>query len=190
MRNSLGSKLVIFFFLFIAAVSLGLGGHSFANEATTDFQDQKYLGAETEETEDLDKGLSITGYFFRMVIALAVTILMAYIVMRFLQRSKVLIQADSQWIQIYDQSSLGQNKGVYLIEVAGKVLVVGAGQESVNLLAEITDENTIKAIREEESFRVVTSSKKPEAPQFKTHIKEQIAKIQSLTSSSFKGKDD
>jgi flagellar protein FliO/FliZ len=68
---------------------------------------------------------------------------------------------------------LGQSRGVFVVEVAGKFLVLGVTDHSVNLLQEITDPEAI------ERLRITTPSLPPN--QFDAVFKRQLASLQQMS---------
>jgi len=49
--------------------------------------------------------------------------------------------------------SFGTNRGIYVVEIAGKILVVGVTNHSINLLQEITSESDIQKIKDDWEIR-------------------------------------
>lgn len=89
------------------------------------------------QTGALD-GPSPAGAALRVVLALAILVPAAYLV------TKAFSRQASRWakgraVRVIDTAVLGPNRSVHLVEVAGRVLVVGATPEQVTLLSEISD---------------------------------------------------
>jgi len=64
---------------------------------------------------------------------------------------------------VLEHRFLDAKRALYLIEIAGKILVVGSGGEELNLITEITDEDQINRIYE----RVNTRTNQYQSPDFK-----------------------
>lgn len=78
----------------------------------------------------------------RVLLALAIVLPLVYLVAKGLSRHA------TRWtkgkaVRVIDTAVLGPNRWVHLIEVAGRILVVGATPERVTLLSEISEPERI-----------------------------------------------
>lgn len=88
------------------------------------------------------EGPSIAGATLRVLLALAILLPAVYFVTKLLSRQA------SRWtkgkaVRVIDSAVLGPNRSVHLIEVAGRILVVGATPEHVTLLSEVSEPDRV-----------------------------------------------
>ncbi len=79
----------------------------------------------------------------RMVLVLAAVIAVVYGIFYLLKRSSKGRFVQNDAIRVLGSQSLPNNRSMYLVEVGSQVFLVGAGGDSVNLIAEITDRETV-----------------------------------------------
>lgn len=116
--------------------------------------------------------LSTIAYVLTLVVTFAVVIALAYFTSRFLgQRMGRFSAAGDNRVLV--SLPLGQNRGVYVVEVAGKFLVLGVTDHSVNFLQEITDPAMIEKLR--------TTALPAPASQFDTVFNRQLASLQQMS---------
>jgi flagellar biosynthetic protein FliO len=100
---------------------------------------------------------STTVYFLRVLGSLAVLSLLIYLVVWFLRRlsrHSGILDGISRWrlgsgrrhMRLLETMSLGPTRGLHLLEVAGRILIVGSTAGSVTLIAEVTDRESVEAI--------------------------------------------
>jgi flagellar protein FliO/FliZ len=82
----------------------------------------------------------------RMIVVLAAVIGLVYGVFYLLKRGGrgKIVQNDA--IRLLGAQSLPGNRSMYLVEVGSQVFLIGAGGDSVNLISEITDKETVDAM--------------------------------------------
>lgn len=80
-----------------------------------------------------------TGDFVRMVVVLAVVLGAIYLLFRFVRRGAAGRLGNSELIAVLGSRSLGGNRSLHLVRAAGGYYLVGAGDQAVSLVAEITD---------------------------------------------------
>lgn len=85
--------------------------------------------------------------FVRMILVLALVVVAIYGFYFLLRRNKKQDQGDSDIIKLLASRTLPGNRAVHLLEVGKHVFLVGNAEQSVNLLAEITDQESIDDIR-------------------------------------------
>jgi len=71
----------------------------------------------------------------------------------------------SSSIDVLEKTALGQNRELYLVDVAGKALLLGATASSISVLTEITDPETL------EGLRTKPQPSLPSAEPFLTYLK-------------------
>ena len=76
-----------------------------------------------------------------------IVLVLAYVSSRFLGR-RLASGGSGRHIRLLDQLPLGPNRGLFLVAVAGKVLVVGLAEGGVNLICEIQDPETVRSLVE------------------------------------------
>ncbi len=97
-------------------------------------------GTEAEQLRSLST-FSVAGYVFRIIISLAFILAITYFVMRILKKQCSIQQRQKNWIRIFDYQGLAANRGIYLVEILGKVYVLGASEGQISILAEIDQDD-------------------------------------------------
>ncbi len=92
--------------------------------------------------------------FFKMIIILGIFGGGFYYFYRFVSRKTGIGVFGSDAIRVLSAVPLGQNKYLQVVDLAGKVLVIGVSDNGVNLISEITDRDQIDRIR-------IMSTRKP-----------------------------
>ena len=69
--------------------------------------------------------------------------------------------------------SLGTSRAVYVVEIAGQILVLGVTDHTINLLQEITDPVAIEKIKNQPHY--------PGANQFEAIFQRQLVSLQQLS---------
>jgi len=90
--------------------------------------------------------LSTLAYLLSLLLTFALVIALAYFASRFLGQ-KIGRFAATGDNKVLLSLPLGANRGIYVVEVAGKVLILGVTDHSVNLLQEITDPAVLEKLR-------------------------------------------
>ncbi|TVR90698.1 MAG: hypothetical protein EA428_07760 [Spirochaetaceae bacterium] len=106
---------------------------------------------EAEAQPELE-GESFSAFGFwdlaRMILVLGFVIGSIYVVFYLLKRSSGRrIGGGAGLLRIVDEHALAGGKSLHLIEVGRQVFLVGAGDDSVGLISEITDDETLDTIR-------------------------------------------
>lgn len=98
--------------------------------------------------ESTDSGVSPFTFWdlLRMVLVLAVVVGIIYLVFHLLKRASNGKYTDSDLIRIVGSQTLPGNRAIYLVQVGTQIFMVGAGSESVTLLGEITEKETVDAM--------------------------------------------
>jgi len=155
--------LLVIFFVGVDSV----GGTAYAAEPTGE-----YLQYQESKPAVYSSGLSTLTYIFSLLVTFAIVIGLAYFAARFLGH-KMGNRLSSGRHRIIATLPLGTNRGVYIVEIAGKFLVLGVTDHGINVLQEITD------IGEIEKMKAQPISV-PEA-QFDKVFQRQLASLQQLS---------
>lgn len=123
-------------------------------------QESENKEAETPSAEEKSTDTNKPSFLeslFRLLIGLGVVILLIFYISKWAKR-KTGFANPNQFITNIGGVPVGQNKQVQLIKIGKRYFLIGVG-ENVDLLTEITDEETIEQI---ESSGIGTEEKKPE----------------------------
>lgn len=86
------------------------------------------------------------------LLMMAGVLVLAYYTTRWLGR-RSLAQSGSKMIQVLDRAPLGQDKSLVVVKVAGKVMLLGASQNSIRKLCDLENvEDYLPAEKVPESF--------------------------------------
>lgn len=115
---------------------------------------------------------STLAYMFSLLITFIVVIGLAYFTSRFVGQ-KMGQTAASGDNKVVFTLPLGPNRGVYVVEVAGKFLVLGVTDHTINLLQEITDP--------EQTEKLQTLKPAMPANQFDMVFQRHLASLQQMS---------
>ncbi|MFX3618471.1 MAG: flagellar biosynthetic protein FliO [Sporolactobacillus sp.] len=87
---------------------------------------------------------SMLGIFLRLILALIIVLALIYLLYHFVAKRSGKFRS-RQALQNLGGVSVGSNRSVQLVQVAGQILVVGVG-DTVQLLKEIDDPQTVAAL--------------------------------------------
>jgi len=150
-------SLLVFMMIFFLLIPLSIAQTD--KEAVPLEEERGYLGKELllEAKTDLyeeDAGLklpSVGEVAFRMIFFLFIVLFLMFGVFLLLQRFLVKAPVDKNLnqdvIRILCHRKFDTKKGVYLVDVLGKILVIGSDFERLNLITEITDPEKIAQAR-------------------------------------------
>lgn len=112
------------------------------DESTLTFDDSQ---EESRDAQVDGEGLRSfgAGDFLRMVLVLGLVVLSIYVLFYFLKKAGGQGQRSDRTLRILGTTTLQGSRAVHLLEVGGRVYLVGSAEQSVNLLSEITDRETI-----------------------------------------------
>jgi flagellar protein FliO/FliZ len=85
--------------------------------------------------------------FFKLIIVLGLLIGAAWSIIKLFGR-QVNTRMQGTWLHLVDEVLLGQNRGLVLCEVAGKIYALGVTDHSINLLFELNDPQLVQEISE------------------------------------------
>jgi flagellar biogenesis protein FliO len=90
--------------------------------------------------------LTVAGLIFKLAIVLGL-IYLTVLGLRFVSNRGRAGLPSSGAITVLDKTALSQNRELYVIDVADKVLVLGATANSISVLSEITDAEAVEELR-------------------------------------------
>lgn len=90
--------------------------------------------------------LTIAGLLFKLAIVIGL-IYLTVLGLRFVSKRGRVGLPGSGSINVLEKTALAQNRELYLIDVADKVLLLGATANSISVLSEITDADAIEELR-------------------------------------------
>lgn len=90
--------------------------------------------------------LSTTSYILSLLITFLVVLGLAYFTSRFLANKMTGVIASPN-SKIYTTLPLGPNRAIYVVEIAGKFLVLGVTEQNITLLNEITSLSEIERLK-------------------------------------------
>jgi flagellar protein FliO/FliZ len=82
-----------------------------------------------------------------MLLVLAGVVGVIYLLFVLLKRGARGRYPENQLIQLLDYQSLSSGRGLHLVDVGGRVYLVGSAENGVNLIAEITDQESLDTIK-------------------------------------------
>ena len=87
-----------------------------------------------------------TGDFVRMVVVLAAVLGAIYLLFLLLKRGARVRGGNGAGIAVLGSRSLGGSRSLHLVQVGRGVYLVGATDQALNLIAEVTDQDSIDAL--------------------------------------------
>lgn len=115
--------------------------------------------------------LSSIAYIFSLLVTFGVILFLAYLASRFLGQKMGSLSAANGG-RILSSLPLGANRAVQVVEIAGKVLVLGVTDHTIMLLQEITDETEIARLKDRPAVTV--------QPQFGTLFERHLTSLQNI----------
>ena len=114
-------------------------------------------GANGEATQALTGDVGVWD-FVRMIFILAVVVGLVYAFIYFMKKAGKIGNPTLEGVQILGSQILTGNRVLYVVDVAGEVLLLGAGDASITLIKEITDPEVKDALRRQSSKVQETAS--------------------------------
>ena len=132
----------------------------------------EYLQYQAPKPAESSSMLSMVTYVFSLMVTFALVIGLAYFASRFVGR-KMGSGAVMGPNKVIATLSLGANRGVYIVEIAGKFLALGVTDHGISVLHEITDLHEIEKMKEAQLSMPET--------QFDKVFQRQLASLQRLS---------
>lgn len=140
-----------------AASPDGTAPEESSETTATDETQLTFADEEGAEAPGGNLGTFGTWDYVRMVIVLAAVIGAIYLVFWLLKRGSRGRVQNSRIVRVLGSHGLPGNKGLHVVEVGNQIFLVGTGDETVRLISEITDQESIDEMRliasEQESAR-------------------------------------
>ena len=157
---------------YVLVLMLFLIGVAFLGTAYAAEPTGEYLQYQEPQPAAYSSGLSTLTYIFSLLVTFAIVIGLAYFAARFFGNKMGSKLATSNR-KIIGTLPLGTNRAVYIVEIAGKFLVLGVTDHTINVLQEITDIEEIAKMKAE-------PISVPE-DQFNKVFQRQLASLQQLS---------
>ena len=98
--------------------------------------------------------------FVRMVLVLAAVVGAIYLIFFLIRRGSAARVNENDLITLLGSKTLGGNRNLHLVRVGTGVYLVGAADESINLLAEITDKESLDSIQLDSATALASPSRR------------------------------
>jgi flagellar biogenesis protein FliO len=114
----------------------------------------EYLSGEIENIKnpELPQGPNIVSTIINILLSLLLIIGLIYltiIILKYFYNKSKFVFKNQGIIKIIAKEHIDSKKIIYLVDAANKILIVGAGNNELVLLSEITDKETIENIRQQ-----------------------------------------
>ncbi len=153
--------------LWMVLLLFGFSGLTMATETPTT---PGYLQYQEPAKAAAGSTMGTLAYVFSLIVLFIGVIALAYLTSRFLA-AKMGGIGQSAGSSIHMTLALGPNRNIHLVEMAGRFFVVGATEQSIQLLFEIDSPEQIEAIR---------SSAKTNQPSFEAALGSQILALKQI----------
>ncbi len=139
--------------------------------------------------------------FFQLIIVLGLIVAAAWSIIRLFGK-QINAKMQGTWMHVVDEVSLGQNRGIVLCEVGGKIYALGVTDKEINMLFEVDNPKLMDEISQgnyelvppnqdpwtpwvNELLQRLRLRKGPQAPMnFQNLMKEQSQKIKDIASNT------
>lgn len=101
--------------------------------------------------------LSTVAYLISLFIVFAFVVGLAYFASRFLGK-KIGAANLSKSSKVLESLQLGTNQALYVVEIAGEILLIGVTDHNITLLNKVTDELEIGKLRSQADFNLTNES--------------------------------
>ncbi|QGT99178.1 Regulator of sigma S factor FliZ [Candidatus Syntrophocurvum alkaliphilum] len=132
----------------------------FTNCDTSLAVDLSELNRELEQQDQTNiENQNLVLEFLKLIIVLGLIIGAAWSLVRLFSRygnSKT----QGTWINVVDEVMLGQNRGIVLCEVGGKIYAIGITDNNINMLFEVDNPKLLEDISENQAEDDLTNNKK------------------------------
>jgi flagellar protein FliO/FliZ len=85
--------------------------------------------------------------FVRMIIILAAVVGVIYLIFFLLKRTANPKMQNNELMRVLSTQTIANNRSLHLVEVGRQIFLIGVGDNSVNLVSEITDKESIDELR-------------------------------------------
>lgn len=150
------------------------------------------LPENTPDAINLTEGTTNIGFLLvRYLIAVVFVVSLLYFTLKYITKKNEPKYREGNWSNVLDFNYMGNNRGLYLVEINNEGYVIGSTENSLNLLTKI-DKQDFEKIKSEmilnKEFNDFTFNpfKKKEQESFQNHLKQNI----KLAEKYFKKKRD
>ena len=143
-------RLLCIMFILTWAVCINPDGSAQENIQSTEI-DETQFRIEDPETLPLEgpetASLFSVWDFVRMLLIMGAIIGVIYLIFHFLKKAGGPKKQESQSIKVLSSQSLGSGKNLHLIEIGTQIYLIGAAENSVSLVSQIQDKETLDILR-------------------------------------------
>lgn len=104
------------------------------------------LTPQNAELQQTSSSVSTFWLFARMILVLAAVVACIYAVLWLFKRSMRTQESDDPFLRLVSSVQLGNGKSAQIITLVDRAYIVGVAENSVNLIAEVTDKELVDAI--------------------------------------------
>lgn len=90
--------------------------------------------------------VSYTSHIVRLVLSLVFVVFLAYVVVRFMKKSKLFVVNDDAYLKLVAQLNIEQGKSIKVFTLGEKAYIIGVTSGSITRIAEIEDKVLIDAM--------------------------------------------
>jgi flagellar protein FliO/FliZ len=120
-----------------------------AQQQVTDESLLPIAGEDTQprQAEQPQVSLVSSWDFVRMLLVLGAVVVVIYLVFRLLRRGLRRRLPQNDLIRLLGTRALTGNRALHVVELGNKVFLVGAAENGISLISEITDQETLDTVR-------------------------------------------
>lgn len=101
-----------------------------------------------EQTPEINRSTNMGWLLFRYILTvLAVIALTAFGAKYIAGKFRPETNTSGNWVQILDQVTIGNNKGLMLVDIEGKGYILGVSDNSINVISTIEDTDRLDQLR-------------------------------------------
>ena len=97
-------------------------------------------------TDQTQNQPSTIGLFFKMIFALAIVVLLAYVALKILKKSTTIANSDDPFLRHVSHLALNSNRSVDVVTILDHAYILGVSDNAVNLVGEITDKELVDSM--------------------------------------------
>lgn len=138
------------------------------------------LSTNTMDTINLTEGTTSIGFLLlRYLIAVIFVVSLLYLSLKYISHKNAPRYSEGNWANLLDYTYLGNNRGLYLVEINNEGYVIGSTEHSLNLITkmETKDYQKIKGdmiLNSQFDDFTVNPFKKRENKSFQNHLKQNL----------------
>lgn len=138
------------------------------------------LQQETADAINITEGTTNIGFLLvRYLLAVIFVVSLLYFTLKYLTKKNEPQYREGNWVNVLDYNYMGNNRGIYLVEINNEGYVVGSTENSLNLLTKMDNQEYEKIKNDlllNRDFNEVTFNpfKKKEKESFQKHLKQNI----------------